>query len=277
MSGLENRTYIEQSQDKVTAALLEYCRLVYPNVSDKYSQLLMRLPEIRLISIRTEDFLYFKHLSNEVPDQTLLTEMLHAKRRGWHSSVPAWAYRNASVNLSVPDVTKELGPKIGNMLFHAKLTIGHKLHNNLLEESGCRWFNTNWYIQIIDTINPEMSVKQKMWRAHKVVKQNHIRTIGVADIPMCYSMKTWEENGVHLCKSPVVGGDIQENNIETLATGEENGVHLCKSCLVGGDIQGDNIQRSDRLLSGSGGCLRGAYNLWQGNMDIVLREQWWKS
>lgn len=66
----------------MTAALLEYCRLVYPNVSDKYSQLLMRLPEIRLISIRTEDFLYFKHLSNEVPDQTLLTEMLHAKRRG---------------------------------------------------------------------------------------------------------------------------------------------------------------------------------------------------
>ncbi|CAG5115194.1 unnamed protein product [Candidula unifasciata] len=80
VSGLENRTYIEQSQEKVTAALLEYCRLVYPNVSDKYSQLLMRLPEIRLISIRTEDFLYFKHLSNEVPDQTLLTEMLHAKR-----------------------------------------------------------------------------------------------------------------------------------------------------------------------------------------------------
>lgn len=82
VSSLENRAYIEQSQEKVNAALFEYCLLVYPDMGDKFSQLLMRLPEIRLISIRTEDFLYFKHLSNEVPDQTLLTEMLHAKRRG---------------------------------------------------------------------------------------------------------------------------------------------------------------------------------------------------
>uniref|UniRef100_A0A2C9JH11 Uncharacterized protein n=1 Tax=Biomphalaria glabrata TaxID=6526 RepID=A0A2C9JH11_BIOGL len=82
VSGLENRNFIEQSQEKVNAALFEYCLLFYPEMTDKFSQLLMRLPEIRLISIRMEDFLYFKHMSNEVPDQTLLTEMLHAKRRG---------------------------------------------------------------------------------------------------------------------------------------------------------------------------------------------------
>lgn len=82
VSSLENRSFIEQSQEKVNAALFEYCLLFYPEMGDKFSQLLMRLPEIRLISIRIEDFLYFKHMSNEVPDQTLLTEMLHAKRRG---------------------------------------------------------------------------------------------------------------------------------------------------------------------------------------------------
>ncbi|KAH9493245.1 Nuclear receptor sub 5 group A member 2 [Bulinus truncatus] len=82
VSGLENRNFIEQSQEKVNAALFEYCLLVYPEMADKFSQLLMRLPEIRMISIRMEEFLYFKHMSNEVPDQTLLTEMLHAKRRG---------------------------------------------------------------------------------------------------------------------------------------------------------------------------------------------------
>lgn len=82
VSCLENRAYIEQSQERVNAALFEYCTHVYPDMTDRFSQLLLRLPEIRLISIRLEDFLYFKHLNNEVPDQTLLTEMLHAKRTG---------------------------------------------------------------------------------------------------------------------------------------------------------------------------------------------------
>ncbi|RUS91705.1 hypothetical protein EGW08_000531 [Elysia chlorotica] len=82
VSSLENRSYVEGSQEKVNAALFQYCSRCYPNSGDKFSQLLMRLPEIRLISIRMEDFLYFKHMSNEVPDQTLLTEMLQAKRLG---------------------------------------------------------------------------------------------------------------------------------------------------------------------------------------------------
>lgn len=81
MSGLENRQYVEQSQEKVNAALLEYCLSFYPEIKDKFSQILLRLPEIRLISIRMEEFLYFKHLNNQVPDQTLLTEMLHSKRK----------------------------------------------------------------------------------------------------------------------------------------------------------------------------------------------------
>ena len=80
-ANLDNRNFVESSQERVNAALYEYCLMCYPEVSDKFSQLLLRLPEIRLISIRTEDFLYFKHMSNEVPDQTLLTEMLHAKRK----------------------------------------------------------------------------------------------------------------------------------------------------------------------------------------------------
>ncbi|PVD22382.1 hypothetical protein C0Q70_18192 [Pomacea canaliculata] len=81
VSGLENRQYVEQSQEKVNAALLEYCLSFYPEIKDKFSQILLRLPEIRLISIRMEEFLYFKHLNNQVPDQTLLTEMLHSKRK----------------------------------------------------------------------------------------------------------------------------------------------------------------------------------------------------
>lgn len=81
VSGLENRLYVEQSQEKVNAALLEYCLNFYPEMKDKFGQILLRLPEIRIISIRLEEFLYIKHLNNQVPDQTLLTEMLHSKRK----------------------------------------------------------------------------------------------------------------------------------------------------------------------------------------------------
>lgn len=81
ISGLENRLYVEQSQEKVNAALLEYCFSFYPNMKDKFGQILLRLPEIRIISIRVEEFLYFKHINNQVPDQTLLTEMLHSRRK----------------------------------------------------------------------------------------------------------------------------------------------------------------------------------------------------
>ncbi|XP_067662615.1 nuclear receptor subfamily 5 group A member 2-like isoform X1 [Haliotis asinina] len=81
VSGLENRHYVEQSQEKVNAALLEYCLNFYPEMKDKFGQVLLRLPEIRLISIQGEEFLYYKHLSGEVPDQTLLLEMLHSKKK----------------------------------------------------------------------------------------------------------------------------------------------------------------------------------------------------
>ncbi|XP_076454940.1 nuclear receptor subfamily 5 group A member 2-like isoform X2 [Babylonia areolata] len=81
ISGLENRQYIEQSQEKVNAALLEYCLTFHPDLKDKFGQILVRLPEIRIISIRLEEFLYCKHLNNQVPDQTLLTEMIHSRRK----------------------------------------------------------------------------------------------------------------------------------------------------------------------------------------------------
>ncbi|XP_070176751.1 steroidogenic factor 1-like isoform X2 [Littorina saxatilis] len=78
---LEHRGYVENCQEKVNAALLEYCLSFYPNLKDKFGQILLRLPEIRIISIRMEEFLYYKHLNNQVPDQTLLTEMLHSRRK----------------------------------------------------------------------------------------------------------------------------------------------------------------------------------------------------
>ncbi|XP_041368284.1 nuclear receptor subfamily 5 group A member 2-like isoform X2 [Gigantopelta aegis] len=81
VSGLDNRQYVEQSQEKVNAALLQYCLNFYPDMKDKFGQILLRLPEIRVISIRAEEYLYFRHLNGEVPDQTLLLEMLHSRKK----------------------------------------------------------------------------------------------------------------------------------------------------------------------------------------------------
>ena len=72
---------MEESQEKVNSALLDYCSGFYPQISDKFGQILVRLPEIRLMSLRAEEYLYFRHISRDIEDQTLLTEMLHAKRK----------------------------------------------------------------------------------------------------------------------------------------------------------------------------------------------------
>ena len=78
---LENQEFVESCQEKVNAALMEYCVNVYPNIKDKFSQVLLRLPEVRLASICGEEFLYYKHMIGEMPEQTLLMEMLHSKKK----------------------------------------------------------------------------------------------------------------------------------------------------------------------------------------------------
>lgn len=40
-----------------------------------------QMPQLRLLTMRGEEYLYFKHLGGNAPTQTLLMEMLHAKRK----------------------------------------------------------------------------------------------------------------------------------------------------------------------------------------------------
>lgn len=70
----------------MNAALLEYTLCAYPQFPDRFSQILLRLPELRALSTQAEDYLCYKHLSGEVPCNNLLIEMLHAKRTCiWHT------------------------------------------------------------------------------------------------------------------------------------------------------------------------------------------------
>ncbi|RWS27892.1 nuclear hormone receptor FTZ-F1-like protein, partial [Leptotrombidium deliense] len=79
--GLSNFKLVQEAQEQTQHALLDYTLNFYPHVSDKFGQLVALFPQIRLLTMRGEEFLYFKHLSGSAPVQTLLMEMLHAKRK----------------------------------------------------------------------------------------------------------------------------------------------------------------------------------------------------
>uniref|UniRef100_A0A2K5IT64 Nuclear receptor subfamily 5 group A member 2 n=1 Tax=Colobus angolensis palliatus TaxID=336983 RepID=A0A2K5IT64_COLAP len=80
VKNLENFQLVEGVQEQVNAALLDYTMCNYPQQTEKFGQLLLRLPEIRAISVQAEEYLYYKHLNGDVPYNNLLIEMLHAKR-----------------------------------------------------------------------------------------------------------------------------------------------------------------------------------------------------
>lgn len=77
---LENASLAKEAQERANAALLEYTLCHYPQAMDKFRQLLLRLADVRALSMQAEEYLYHKHLSGEVPCNNLLIEMLHAKR-----------------------------------------------------------------------------------------------------------------------------------------------------------------------------------------------------
>jgi nuclear receptor subfamily 5 group A member 3 len=98
--GITNRKTVIEGYENVQAALLDYTLTCYPSVTvshptisprnksnplppiqDKFSKLLSIIPEIHAIATRGEEHLYMKHCAGSAPSQTLLMEMLHAKRK----------------------------------------------------------------------------------------------------------------------------------------------------------------------------------------------------
>ena len=79
--GLSNLQMVKHHQDRTNAALHEYCTTFYAPTHDKFGNLLCLLPEIRRISYRCEDYLYQRHQGGDLPENTLLMEMLNAKRK----------------------------------------------------------------------------------------------------------------------------------------------------------------------------------------------------
>uniref|UniRef100_A0A8C6SXE0 Nuclear receptor subfamily 5, group A, member 5 n=1 Tax=Neogobius melanostomus TaxID=47308 RepID=A0A8C6SXE0_9GOBI len=53
-----NRRQVEQTQERVNRALMEHTRQTHAGHADKFGQLLLRLPEVRSISLQVEEYLY---------------------------------------------------------------------------------------------------------------------------------------------------------------------------------------------------------------------------
>ncbi|KAF0301441.1 Nuclear hormone receptor FTZ-F1 [Amphibalanus amphitrite] len=78
---LGNRRHVQQAQDQVKQAHMDYCAAVHPDIQGKYQRLMALLPELRDLALRGEDYLYQKHDQNDHNRATsLLIEMLHARR-----------------------------------------------------------------------------------------------------------------------------------------------------------------------------------------------------
>lgn len=79
VKSVQSRRQVEQIQERVNRALMEHTQHSHPGHSDKFGQLLLRLPEVRSISLQVEEYLYQRHLLGDLPCNSLLTEMLHTK------------------------------------------------------------------------------------------------------------------------------------------------------------------------------------------------------
>ncbi|XP_026474814.1 nuclear hormone receptor FTZ-F1 isoform X2 [Ctenocephalides felis] len=79
--GITNRKHVVEGYETVQAALLDYTLTCYPSVTDKFTKLVSMVPEIHAMATMGEDHLYLKHCAGSAPTQTLLMEMLHAKRK----------------------------------------------------------------------------------------------------------------------------------------------------------------------------------------------------
>ncbi|XP_041633598.1 nuclear receptor subfamily 5, group A, member 5 [Cheilinus undulatus] len=79
VKSVQSRRQVEQTQERVNRALMEHTQQSHPGHADKFGQLLLRLPEVRSISLQVEEYLYQRHLLGDLPCNSLLSEMLHTK------------------------------------------------------------------------------------------------------------------------------------------------------------------------------------------------------
>ena len=93
--GLNDAARVEQFRGEVSTALLDYCSLMSltscggngstvddeEQVTDKFGQMLLELSEIKLASMKIEEFVYQHYANGTLSDSHLLIEMLLSSRQ----------------------------------------------------------------------------------------------------------------------------------------------------------------------------------------------------
>jgi hypothetical protein len=78
-SKAQNVHYMTRVSERINACLLEYVHDNYPEQSDRFLQLLMRLPDVRGLSLQIENWLNEKYVGGMIANNTLLAEMLNMR------------------------------------------------------------------------------------------------------------------------------------------------------------------------------------------------------
>ncbi|XP_023677677.1 nuclear receptor subfamily 5, group A, member 5 isoform X2 [Paramormyrops kingsleyae] len=79
VKSVQDREQVERTQERVNRALMDHTLKTHPSQSDKFGQLLLKLPQVRSLGLQVEEYLYQRHLLGDLPCNSLLTEMLHTK------------------------------------------------------------------------------------------------------------------------------------------------------------------------------------------------------
>ncbi|XP_031683007.1 nuclear receptor subfamily 5, group A, member 5 isoform X1 [Oncorhynchus kisutch] len=66
VKSVQDRGQVEQTQERVNHTLMDHTLYTHPGHTDKFGQLLLRLPEVRSISLQVEEYLYQRHLQDEI-------------------------------------------------------------------------------------------------------------------------------------------------------------------------------------------------------------------
>ena len=73
--------YIERSQQEINSTLMDFCLQHYPNEPNRFQTLIHQLKEVTNLANTFEQYLFFKQSHGEIPNSSLVSEMLLASRK----------------------------------------------------------------------------------------------------------------------------------------------------------------------------------------------------
>jgi len=123
---------VERLREKVYAALDEYCRRQHPKEPGRFAKLLLRLPALRSIGLKSIEHLFFYKLVNDSQMDSFLIEMLDIPTSSPSSSTLAWPPATELVWTLLSLFTDIIWPKRNYLCPQACLTIEQLFYPDII-------------------------------------------------------------------------------------------------------------------------------------------------